>query len=1088
LSSVSAKVSDAPDAAPGLLVDILGPVQVRELAADGGAGAIVDLGRPLHLRVLACLVAAEGPVEFDSLIDRVWGELGTSSANLHAVMSRLRGRLGEGVITTERSSYRLDTALVRVDATEFTRELAEARASTDPTRTRSLLERGLARWRGTAYADVPLAFAEQEAMRLGELRLLAHEMLAELDLERGQHLDVAARLLPLVAQNPLRESLRASLMLACYRAGRQADALAVYDEGRAAMADELGIDPGPALRRLHDQVLRQDDDLLQVRAAVTPTSTGATGGTPVVGLVGRREPLARLRELVDRGRGPAAVAIVSGEAGIGKTTLVEAAFGGLRGAVLTWGRCWDHEGVPPLWPWEQALTALADQIGQLDPEGVAQALTGRGAPAALLIRTPAAPRDAELHSRGEAGGGEQGVLVARTRLYEGVVAFLARLANTRPVVLVLEDVHWADDETIALAEYVAASLTDVRLTVVVTFRDPAGGGVVEGSSDPAVDVEAALTRARHVTRIQLGGLNAAEVRELVERHTTVPVTDQVAAQLLSRTEGNPFFIEELARLVVDERHASGRADTPVPPSVRAVIERRLRHLAIDDQDLLRTAALVGRAIDLNLLARALDLQRWDAVAILDRAARAGLLVEDATTGEQRFSHALVQEVLAASLGRHRRAVTHARLADALEERQIDDPAHIARLAFHHLAAGAAGDPVRAVGHAMHAARLAEERLALGEAERLVGEAIEMLTLVPAPEGGRLELDARLLRAGLLTQRVGYSAPAVAQAWRECLRAAEDAGSVGHVLAALWGTWHNAITSSYAGDHTAALAAVAIIEDAATRGDGGDPNDPDAPDAPKNGSHAAARLLLHLARGQTAWHRGRLEDAHADLARAVEISEDIDDVDLLATFPQHPGAQARAWLAVTSAQTRSAAESDAIAAATVQQSRRLGHAFTTVYSDIVLALRAMWLERPGECREHAERAIEAAGEHGLAQLQVFALIPAGWSDILLGSPSTGADRLELLVALAEDIDGNLPFASWLILALLATGRATAGDHDAARTWVDRAYEAATRQHSQRHLLLVDELKDALRTGVPQPEWLKAHAVRLGTTMMVMLVDA
>jgi predicted ATPase/DNA-binding SARP family transcriptional activator len=256
------------------MISVLGPLQVLH------DGEVVDIGSPRHREVLAALVVDAGRVvPTETLLERVWGEgRGGTTANLHAVISRLRSRLREAgedaEIATAAPGYRLD-APGTIDAEVFQRRCQEARslrADGDLPAARSRLDEALGMWRDRAYADVLHPCAEAEAARLDGLRLAAHEQAAELDLALGRTEPVLDRVPALVAEHPLRESLRGLLMLALYRAGRQAEALDVYAEGRRVLAEELGLDPGPELATLHQRILEQDEGLLGPTPSTAPAS------------------------------------------------------------------------------------------------------------------------------------------------------------------------------------------------------------------------------------------------------------------------------------------------------------------------------------------------------------------------------------------------------------------------------------------------------------------------------------------------------------------------------------------------------------------------------------------------------------------------------------------------------------------------------------------------------------------------------------------------------------------------------------------------------------------------------------------------
>jgi DNA-binding SARP family transcriptional activator len=270
-------------------IEVLGPIAVH------GPDGVVDLGGHKPRLVFALLVASAGcEVSADRLIDGVWGDTPppTCRKTLQVHISHLRRSLGEGVpLETTRFGYRLRVAgEISIDAVDFEREVrdAETVCDIDPEAASTQLADALSRWRGPAYEDVADEFAiRAEATRLDELRLHAFERRIEAELARGRHDVVLCELEMLVADHPYHERFRAQHMLALYRCGRQADALRAFERARAALADDLGLDPGRELRELHRQVLEQSSelDVRTVRAgAESPATTPARTVTPEVGI------------------------------------------------------------------------------------------------------------------------------------------------------------------------------------------------------------------------------------------------------------------------------------------------------------------------------------------------------------------------------------------------------------------------------------------------------------------------------------------------------------------------------------------------------------------------------------------------------------------------------------------------------------------------------------------------------------------------------------------------------------------------------------------------------------------------------------
>lgn len=320
-----------------LQIRVLGPLElVNETTPDG---TTLEIGSPRHREVLAALVVDMGyVVSTDALFERVWsGGRGATGANLHAVISRLRGRLRDSDLTiaTVAPGYRLGGPRDAVDALVFTDLMAAARhaiTSGDPAAARLQVGQALALWRGSAYADIALPFAETESARLAAQRLAAEELAARLDLDLGHHVELAETLPSLVAEHPVHEALRGQLMLALYRSGRQVEALDVFEQGKQILLDELGLDPGPQLQALHQSILRQDPDLDQVadsrpaEVAARPSSAAPASAViremalPPEQLIGRDREIGYVSSLA---REPGLLTL-TGVGGVGKTTLVSA--------------------------------------------------------------------------------------------------------------------------------------------------------------------------------------------------------------------------------------------------------------------------------------------------------------------------------------------------------------------------------------------------------------------------------------------------------------------------------------------------------------------------------------------------------------------------------------------------------------------------------------------------------------------------------------------------------------------------------------------------------------------------------------------
>ncbi|WP_238006249.1 AAA family ATPase [Dactylosporangium sp. AC04546] len=696
-------------------VAVLGPVEVLD------DGVPVDAGTPKQRAILAALVLHRPrAVAVDALIDLVWGDDPPPSplSSLHGYVSGLRrvveprraARERASVLVTVPPGYALRMPDDDVDVTRFVaavddvhRRLVVADGSALPavppdagpadlaamaTRLRAAL--GL--WRGTPFHELEEAGgAAAERARLEELRLVAVEDLALLRLEFSEQATVAAELTALAQRHPLRERLWALRALALARSGRQADALEALQAIRGALGEELGVDPGPELRAVELAVLRQDLTVARsagqgaapasapvppASAAVTPTGDGAQDAGPTAvsadpsgwPLIGRDAELAALIELLGPAReGRTRLASLVGEPGIGKSRLVAelARHSADDGFAVLVGRCSDDEGAPPFWPWAGALRALSAVLG----DDALRELAGADADrlAGLLPAVAGHGRRAPVARVGADGAS---VDAERFRISDAVARLLAAAAERQPLLVVLDDLQWADASSLRLLHHLAGHLTDARLLIVVTRRPrPEPAGVL-------AEVVAGLGR-RHALRLDLAGLSAASVVELARAVTGEAPAAPRAASLHERTDGNPFFLVELLRL-------PPAAD--IPAAVTDVVARRVARLPEATQELLRTAAVIGRQYDVDLLAAA---AAHDADAVLDDldpALADGVVLEEAALGRFRFAHALVRDVVYREQTATRRARRHAAVAAALRD---DGDERLSEAARHWLAAGPA---------------------------------------------------------------------------------------------------------------------------------------------------------------------------------------------------------------------------------------------------------------------------------------------------------------------------------------------------------------------------------------------------------------
>jgi DNA-binding CsgD family transcriptional regulator len=451
--------------------------------------------------------------------------------------------------------------------------------------------------------------------------------------------------------------------------------------------------------------------------------------TPFVGREGELAALTADLDAAAGGRG--GVVLLGGEPGIGKTRLAEelAAQATARGAVVLWGRCWEGEGAPAFWPWIQVVRAYVDGS---DAAVLRQEMDAGAADIAQVVpavreRLPDLPAPPPIEPE-----------AARFRLFDSLAGFWRTAAARRPLLLVLDDLHWADAPSLALLRFVGRELDHARLLVVGIYRH-----TEVDRGHPLLAALADLTRGQHHRQLLLAGLDQGEVASFVALVAGLEPSPELAAAVHQRTDGNPFFVTEVVRLLAGQGRldAAGTTSlmlaTSLPEGVRAVVAERLGRLSDRCRRVLEVAAVVGRDFELRVLQPASGLDAEQLLELLEEAeaARVVAAVRE-RLGRWRFAHALVREVLYESLPAARRIRLHGRVGEALEAFHVADPGpHLAELAHHFVAAAPSGEELaaRAARVATAAGRRALELLAWEEAAGLFERALGALELAERPD-------------------------------------------------------------------------------------------------------------------------------------------------------------------------------------------------------------------------------------------------------------------------------------------------------------------------------------------------------------------
>ncbi|MDP2674150.1 MAG: protein kinase [Dehalococcoidia bacterium] len=427
--------------------------------------------------------------------------------------------------------------------------------------------------------------------------------------------------------------------------------------------------------------------------------------------VGREKEMDELRAgLEDALSGRGRLLMLVGEPGIGKTRTSEefATYAGLRNAQVLWGRCYEGEGAPAYWPWVQVVRSY---VHDRDPQALMSEMGPGAADIAQIIsevrdRLPGLPAPPALEP-------EQ----ARFRLFDSITTFLKNASKGQPVVLVLDDLHWADKPSLLLLQFLARELRGARLLVLATYRD-----VELRREHPLADTLGELAREQLSQRILLRGLSEHDVARFIELTAGITPPAALVEAVYRETEGNPFFVNEIVRLLV----ADGRLERPaevtswsvtIPQGVREVVGRRLNHLSKECNHVLTVASVIGREFGLDALGRVTDLSGDRLLEVLEEAVAARVVTEvPRAAGRYSFSHALIRETLYEELSTTRRVRLHRQIGEVLESLYGDNlEPHLAELAYHFSESAQGGDVDKAIDYATRAGERANALLAYEEA-------------------------------------------------------------------------------------------------------------------------------------------------------------------------------------------------------------------------------------------------------------------------------------------------------------------------------------------------------------------------------------
>lgn len=727
----------------------------------------VEIGAPKQRAVLAMLLLAQGRVvSVDRLISGVWGEdpPASAAAGLQVYISHLRRILRDGTATAspivrQAPGYYLDVPADSVDVAVFADGCARASAAVEEHRwveALNLADAALALWRGDLLDDLgDQDWVSQDAARIRELRTecLDHRITALLALGRVSAAHSAVS--ELRSAEPLSDRGAWLHMLTQYRSGRAAEALEIYARYARLLDAELGLSPGAELRELQTAILRQAPELAawprtpewsgagEVHTPAVPTAESAAPDSGHAVLVGRKRELNVAADLLaDVRAGETRWLVLAGPPGIGKTRLAEEIDDRFSSDAV-WVSCPDGPSTPPWWPMRQLVRGLggdADEVLEV-------------------------PGDADPDT-------------ARFRVYERVQTLLE--SARRPLMIVIDDVQWADSTSAACLAYIAGALWGHPVAIVLTVRDG------EHITDVA-RLLATVARGAGNRHLILSALSSEDVAVLVNQIADDFVDDAEAGVLAERTGGNPFFVSEYARLPRTERDE-------IPVAVKSVLDRRLAGLSPEVLGLMRVAAVIGDVIDAEavpVLARVAALDFDSLADHLDAAADERILVSAHNGDGYAFAHGLLREHLIAGLPAMRRQLLHLQVAEALAHSASGDL--ITSRAQHLVAAQPLSDPQDVVSACRMAAEQAARQWSSDIAARWWQAALDAHDRQPIAVRDDAERDAltvAMLDAYSRAGRGRLVLDAVKRNLAEALRneRADTAGRVASALLRASGGW------------------------------------------------------------------------------------------------------------------------------------------------------------------------------------------------------------------------------------------------------------------------------------------------------------
>jgi DNA-binding SARP family transcriptional activator/predicted ATPase len=822
---------------------------------------------------------------------------------------------------------------------------------------------------------------------------------------RGDQQAALAAALRLLSRDPLRENAHRMAMRSYTRLGQRSAALEQYERCRDVVLQELGTEPMVETSELYQEILegRFRVGPLAHRLPVERPAVGPAGRSPLdvvapVRLVGREQELALLDECWREAQaGQGGLVLISGEAGVGKTRLVEAFADRLRwrGVRVLWGRSYEFERALPYQPVAEALrTALpaltSDQLETVPPWAMAE--VGRLVPEVLehpLLGEDPGERDRQAGGPSEVEAWAAGDLdQEQARLFAGMTRLLAELCARRGCLLVLEDLHWASESTLQLLHYLACHLADQPAMIVGTFRPEA-----LGLQHPLRALRRRLAREGLARPLRLSRLSREAVGTMVvEMSGAGRVVLPLAGRLYQETEGNPFFLMEIVKALfetglirLEEGSWQGdfarisEGELPLPASVSEAVQARVQRLNEKAQQAVRLVAVLGRAFDFEVLNAVWDRGEEVTLEALDDLLRQRLIDEstDEAGADYAFTHHKIQEVVYEELPRRRRQYLHGQVGAAMEALLGDDlGARAGELAHHYEQACLIDKSLsgRAVMFLRQAGQRAVRGSAHQEAIAYYRRGLDILRSLPETvERVRQEIELQLALAGPTTVVHGYGAPESRRVYDRARDLCQSLGEAPELFTALAGlTRHYGVSGDVETGLALAEQLLAIAQKSGDR-----------------------RWLLEACRqmGGLVLDLGRLQQARSFLERGVALYDPAEHEYHAYRFGHDPVVTCLSYLSLTLWLLGYPEQTERQSQALKSLMQSMTHPSSLAYAHAHLALLACARRDPQAARDHAEAALRVGELHGLPMWSAMATALRGWALTQRGQAVEGLAQLE-----------------------------------------------------------------------------------------------